>query len=140
MDLLEYFNHRKLEIGDIILKCYEAKTKYSGIEDYYYTSEDYDNFIMLASCYQAILRKAWRLFVVEQNLEIFEFWNGFIRAFILQQRILLTDEWATMKKHHKELYEKIQKTSNPKFTEKMFVGFDWKWLMEELKKGEIELG
>lgn len=122
------------EHGDLYAECLNARCKYTDIsKNYFYTNEDYDNFLMLASAWSAIIRRAWRIFITDANCEPFEFWNAFIKVFTFNQRVLMLDQWNDMNKYHKELKEKINKTSNPKFIEKMFTGMDWKWLLEELK-------
>lgn len=119
---------------DMYSKCLEARCKYYDFKlEYCYTDDDYDNFLMLASAWSAIIRKTWRLFIAEGDSEPFEFWNAFIDTFTFNQRVLMLDQWNEINKYHKNLKKKINKTSNPKFTEKMFVGMDWKWLCEELK-------
>lgn len=116
-------------------KCYEARYKYIDTNlEYYYTDEDYNNFLMLASAWSAIVRKAWRLFVLEGDCEPSEFWNGFIKTFTFNQSILMTQDWSNLNKYHKDLVKKIEKTSNPNFLKKMFTGFDWSELHKELKK------
>jgi hypothetical protein len=129
---------RKSELGSFYVKCLEAMCRYcdTGM-DYYFTDEDYDNFLMLASAWSAIMRKAWRIFVAEGDCEPFEYWNAFIQSFMLEQTILLNDQLWNMK-YHKKLKEKINKTSNPKFIEKMFTGMNWDWLHKELQKGNLE--
>lgn len=116
---------------DLYIKCLDAKTKYYHT-DYYYTDEDYDNFLMLASAWSAIIRKAWRLFIKEGIAEPSEFWDAFIMAFIFTQTIFMNSQWENMNKYHKKLKDKIKRTSNPKFIEKMFTGMDWKCLLNEL--------
>ena len=118
---------------NLYTKCVEAKYKYTNPElNYYYTDEDYDNFIMLASAWSAIIRKTWTLFVKQGYFEPYEFWNAFINFFIFSQSVLL--DWDDIDKYHKKLVKKINKTSNPKFMKRLFTGMDWKWLYTELSK------
>lgn len=130
-----YLSNRMFEHGNLYTKCLESRAKYyDSSQDYYYTDEDYDNFLMLASAWGAIIRKTWRIFIIDGNCEPFEFWNAYISTFTFNQHALMLDQWDNMNKYHKRLKEKINKTSNPKFIERMFTGVDWKWLHEELSK------
>ena len=129
-----YLMRSMWEHDKLYIKCLEAKCKFYDKHDYYYTDEDYDNFLMLASAWSAIIRKAWRIFIIEGDCEPFEFWNAFIKVFTFNQRILMLDQWKNMNKYHRRLKDKISRTSNPDFIEKMFVGMDWKWLHNELSK------
>lgn len=135
-----YLSHEMfLNHGDLYAKCLEARAKYMDTElepEYYYTDEDYDDFLMLASAWSAIIRKTWRKFIADGDCEPFQFWNAFIGTSALYQAVLMGDQWEQMGKYHKTLQEKIRKTSNPGFIEKMFTGMDWKWLCDELSKLE----
>lgn len=133
-DIVEtYLSTKMFEYGDLYTKCVEARAKYTDTsQEYYYTDEDYDNFLMLASAWSAIIRRTWRVFVTNGECEPFEFWNAFVKTFTFNQRVLMLDQWNDMNKYHRKLKEKIDKTSNPKFIEKMFTGMDWNWLHREL--------
>ena len=58
----------------------------------------------------------------------------FVKTFTFNQHVLMLDQWNDMNKYHRKLKEKIDKTSNPKFIEKMFTGMDWNWLYKSLAK------
>lgn len=128
------FNH-----GDLYVKCLQAKAKYNNMEldpPYYYSDEDYDNFLMLASAWSAIIRKTWRRFIIDGDCEPFQFWNAFVKVATFNQTVLMIEQWSLLGKHHSDLKKKIAKTSNPEFIEKMFTGMDWNWLCAELSKLE----
>ncbi len=130
--IVNYLSSQMMQHGDLYKECYTAKVKYTDPSlNYYYTDEDYDNFIMLASAWSAIIRSAWRIFIINEHCEEFHFWNAFIKVFFLGQQVLM--HWDSLGKYHKRLKEKIRKTSNPKFIEKMFTGMNWKWLLTEME-------
>lgn len=120
----------------IYTTCKSANSKYTHIADYFFTDTDREHFIMLASAWSAILRKAYRIFVLEKRYEPFSCWNAFIKVAILRQNLLLDDIWKKrFKNEEKEkLLKMIRKTSNPRFIERMFTGFNWNQLLNELNK------
>jgi len=124
------------ELSAIYIHCCTAKSKYINDMDYLFTDEDRDNFIMLASAWSALLRRTWRIFIIEQKYEPYMFWDAFIQVFVFRPGVLFNDWWKDVLKYDKKLKKMISKTSNPKFMERMFTGLDWKWLYNELSKIE----
>lgn len=102
------------------LQCLEARYKYINPElDYYYTEKDYDNFLMVASAWSAIIRKTWRLFIIEGNCEPFEFWNAFVRVFVFKQHILMGGRWDSLEKYHNLKEYELCCTDMERFWEKV---------------------
>lgn len=124
----------KGELGKLYIKAAQARNNYYGTSDYYFTDDDMDTFIMLASAWSAILRRAWRIFVVELEYEPFTFWNACVLLFVFEQNVLFQDWWAKEIKINKKLKTRIEKTSNPKFIKGIFTGMNWKQMHDELNK------
>lgn len=137
MDEIKHYFWNQSRCGDlsnIYTQCLIAKRQYFYDESYFFTDQDRDNLIMLASAWSALLRRAWRIFIQYKKYEKFKFWNAFISVFILSQHVLLDDCWRMIFKDDKEFMQLINKTSNPQFITKMFTGINWRWLISELNK------
>lgn len=128
-----YLAKQQTELMDLYTKARAAKTKFYSEVDYYFTDEDRDSLIMLASAFSAILRRTYRIFVTEQGLEPTAFWDAYIRFALFRQDVLFNEDWKKVFKLDKELHRLIKKTSNPRFVEKIFTGdISLKWLIREL--------
>lgn len=129
-----YFNMFEPKLKNIYTECYTAFLKFAQTE-YLFTDEDRENLVMLASSWCAILRKTWRIFIVEKGYEPFRFWNAFITTITFKQNVLFREHWKKIfKDWDKDLLAMVNKTSNPNFIKRMFVGFNWNQLHQELNK------
>lgn len=124
------------EISSIHTHCYMAKCKYIHEPNYLFDDEDREKFIMLASSKTALLRRTWRRFIIDRDYEPYMFWNAFIDVYLFGPSLLFNDWWTNVIKNDNELKEMINKTHNPEFVEKIFTGFNWDWLYNELSKLE----
>lgn len=103
--------------------------------DEFFNDDDREAFIMLASYWSALLRRAYRIFVKEMGYEPSKYWNAFIQCFVLRNTLLFHEQWKG--RLDDEFKRMINKTSNPKFMMRMFTGMDWSHLKEELER-ELE--
>jgi len=123
------------EIMDIYAQARAAKLKFIYDDDYELSNGDIDSLIMLAAAYSAILRKAYRIFIIELGYEKASFWNAYIFFAVFRQHVLFDEVWKKTFENDKKLLGQIRKTSNPTFVEKTFTGdITWKWLLGELEK------
>lgn len=128
-----YLAKQQTELMDLYTKARAAKTKFYNEVDYYFTDEDRDSLIMLASAFSAMLRRTYRIFVTEQGYEPTSFWDSYIRFAVFRQSVMFDETWKKIFKLDKELPKLIKKTSNPKYIEKIFTGdISLKWLTKEL--------
>ena len=133
-----YLAKQQTELMDLYTKARTAKTKFYNDDDYYFTDEDRDSLIMLASAFSAILRRTYRLFVIEQGYEPTSFWDAYIKFAVFTQYVLFSEDWKKIFKLDKELPKLIKKTSNPNYIEKIFTGdISLKWLKNELGGEDI---
>lgn len=136
-EILEYLvkNCMDEEVCDIYTRARVAKIRYFQEDDYYFTSEDRYNTLMLASAWSAALRKTYRLFVKDMGFKRNSFWGAFIKFNIFHQHVLFDKRWEDVFKADKEWRRLIKKTHNAKFVEKMFHGdINTRWLYRELEK------
>lgn len=107
--------------------------------DYHFTDEDIDAIIMLLSGWSAVIRKAWRIFIVEKEYEPYMLWNAYVKAIVLGQAMFSVDWWREGLKIETRLKERIDKTSDPEMIKMIMIGTDWKSLHTKLKKSVTEI-
>jgi len=128
-----YLAKQQTELMDLYTKARAAKTKFYNEVDYYFTDEDRDSLIMLASAFSAMLRQTYRIFVIDQGFELASFWDSYIVFALFRQHVMFEETWKKIFKLDKALLKLIRKTSNPNFIEKIFTGdISLKWLTKEL--------
>lgn len=112
----------------VLLKEWKANNEYR------FTDEDIDALIMLASGWSAVIRKAWRIFILEKEYEPFMLWNAYVKAVVLGQSIFCVDWWRKVFRMEPRLKERIEKTSDPEMIKMIMIGTNWKPLHEKLKE------
>jgi len=129
----QYFSQNFIpDMPGLYEKCCEAFAKYLH-SDYEFTRDDKINFITLASYWSGLLKQAWRIFIDGLGYEKNSFWDAFIQVFVFHQRMLFNkDFWEPILKDDEEFRRLINKTSDPEWIWKVFVGFDTKWLYKKI--------
>lgn len=130
----QYFSQNFIpDMPGLYENCYEAFVKYL-YSDYEFTVDDKINFITLASYWSGLLKQTWRIFIKELGFEKNSFWDAFIQVFIFHQHILFSIFWEHVLKDDKEFQRLINKTSDPEWIRKVFIGIDNKWLYKKMEE------
>ncbi len=125
------------DMPNLYEKCYESVYKYKHT-DYEFTKEDKINLITLASYWSGLIKKAWRIFVDGMGYQKNSFWDALIQVFVFRQHIFFDNFWETLLKEDKEFQQLIDKTFNPEWIRKMFVGIDVKWLYKKFNDSTLK--